>query len=189
MGTPTARIKAWSPGDFREEVIKPALKALALPNWEHDSSEDLLLGTALQESGLRNIKQEGGPALGVFQMEPATHEDIWDTYLVSRKNLATAVRAIVKPSVPSVAEIMANPVYAAALCRIKYLRSPKQLPVVGDVPGLARMWKEVYNTPLGKGTEDEFVKNWLAALGPNWVKDPTQNADGSGSSIDQEMST
>ena len=56
--------------DLRVEVIRPALRALDL--WS-PAAEDLVLGTAAQESGLAYLRQiGGGPALGLWQIEPAT---------------------------------------------------------------------------------------------------------------------
>ena len=70
--------------DFRKLVIQPTLVHLEL--WS-EAAEILLLGTALTESGLRYLKQRGGgPALGLFQIEKVTHEDIWTSYLMKDKN-------------------------------------------------------------------------------------------------------
>ena len=56
--------------DLRLRVIRPTLAALDLGGEE---VEALLLGTAAQESGCgRKLAQEGGPALGVWQIEPNT---------------------------------------------------------------------------------------------------------------------
>ena len=59
-------------------AIRPALKALGKDDRAH---EELLLGSALQESeGLATrVQGRGGPALSYFQMEPFTHDDIWKT--------------------------------------------------------------------------------------------------------------
>ena len=49
-------------------------------------AENLIMGTAAQESGFTYIKQlGGGPALGMFQVEPATAEDILFRYLKIRR--------------------------------------------------------------------------------------------------------
>ena len=54
-------------------VICPALEKLSL--WS-PSAEELVLGTAIVESGLTYLKQHGdGPALGLWQVEPATHDE------------------------------------------------------------------------------------------------------------------
>jgi hypothetical protein len=56
------------------------------------AAEQLLLGTAMQEDDLVHRRQMGGgPARGFFQMELATHNDIWQNFLKFRKELADKV--------------------------------------------------------------------------------------------------
>src|SRR5260221_162978 len=71
-----------------------AISGLGLDPGDLQAPVELLLGTALQESGLTyRVQLGGGPARGLFQMEPNTHDDIWDNFLKYRVPLATAVRA------------------------------------------------------------------------------------------------
>ncbi len=152
---------------FRELIIKPALTVV---DGYSLAADELVLGTALQESRLIYIKQLGsGPALGVFQMEPATHNDIWDNYLAYREELAAKVISLAAPNGdrPSSNELIGNLWYAAAMCRIHYMRVPDALPEAGDIPGLAAYWKEFYNTFEGAGTSEEFEENWFANMGSN----------------------
>ena len=122
---------------------------------------NLLLGTAAQESGFGTyLKQIKGPALGVFQMEPATETDIWKNYLSFRAGLACRVIQVAEVSGPNVLHLSGNLIYQIALCRVHYLRKPEPMPSADDLPGLARYWKAYYNTPLGRGTADEFIENY-----------------------------
>ena len=151
---------------FRELVIKPALTVI---DGHSPAANELVLGTALQESRLQYIKQLGnGPALGFFQMEPNTHEDIWTNFLSYRKELAEKVMSLAATTTahhPSSNELIGNMWYGAAMCRIHYMRVPDPLPKAGDVPGMAMYWKEHYNTHLGSGTEEEYEENWFANMG------------------------
>ena len=141
---------------FRELIVRPALEAIHL--WSH-TAEELVLGTALQESRLKYIKQLGrGPALGLFQMEPATHNDIWKNYLKFKPELAGRVAQLSHSVRP--ASMISDMLYAAAMCRVHYRRAPDPLPDAGDFEGQAAMWKKVYNTYLGAGTEEEYLENW-----------------------------
>lgn len=146
---------------FTELVIQPALREIGLYS---EAAEELLLGTALQESRLQYLKQLGrGPALGVFQMEPATYNDIWSNYLAYKPELAEKVARLAhKREAKSMATDL---LFAAAMCRVHYLRVSAPLPGEGDVPGQAAYWKEYYNTYLGAGTEDEYIENWAAHSG------------------------
>jgi hypothetical protein len=146
---------------FREIVIRPALKLIKL--WSPEA-EELLLGTALQESRLQYLKQLGsGPALGVFQMEPRTHDDIWKNYLKYKPDLAKSVAKLSHSvNAPSLATDL---LYAAAMCRVHYLRVPERLPAEGDIQGQARYWKDHYNTYLGAGSAEEYLEVWEAYSG------------------------
>jgi len=146
---------------FRELVVRPALKAIKA--WS-PAAEELVLGTALQESRLIYIKQLGrGPALGVFQMEPATHDDIWKNYLKYKTDLAKNVGKL-SHAVNS-RSLITDLLYAAAMTRVHYLRVPEPLPAEGDFEGQAAYWKDHYNTYLGAGTEEEYLESWHSYSG------------------------
>ena len=144
-----------NPENLIDEVIRPALEELGY--WSPDACA-LLLGTAAQESRLEYLRQIKGPALGLWQMEPATHADIYDNYLIYRSSLRTKARAIraVRWSLGS-KPLTWNLRYASAMARIHYLRVPKPLPFRLDFRSMARYWKEYYNTEQGAGTELEFL--------------------------------
>jgi hypothetical protein len=151
-----------TPKEFLEGVIRPTLLAI---NRHSVPAEQLLLGTAVQESRIKYTKQlGGGPALGYFQMEPATHEDIWKNFLAYKKDLSAKVLAVggLATGAGKSSLLETNHAYAAAMCRAHYARHSRALPVAGDVKGLAHYWKDFYNTKKGKGTVDEFIDNWKA---------------------------
>jgi hypothetical protein len=148
---------------LRELIIRPALRHLGL--WS-EAAENLLMGTAAQESLLgRYLAQMGdGPALGIFQMEGETHDDCWANYLVYRGDLAASVLKITVAQRPRREQLVWNLFYAAALCRIQYHRFKEPLPEAHDVAGFARYWKSHWNTERGKGTTEEFVRNYTAMV-------------------------
>jgi len=141
---------------FRIYVIRPTLQNLGM--WS-ESAELLLLGTALKESGgLHYLKQlGGGPALGVYQIEPATHADVWENYLQWRPPLHVKVMSYLAPEPEREKQLITNLAYATVMARIIYFRIPKKLPKPNDYTGLGKYWKKYYNTPLGKGTVVDFV--------------------------------
>lgn len=140
--------------DFLYEVIRPVLKRAKL--WSLDA-EWLLLRTAKAESGLDALIQRGGPALGVYQIEPATHTDIWKNYLAYRPGKAARVLAH-SCAVPQHRQLIWNLGYATLIARLVYLRSPLPLPYFADLHGQAEIWKAVYNTYLGAGTVGHFLE-------------------------------
>lgn len=153
---------------FLERVIRPTLAAMG---YGSAAAERLLLGTALAESGLTARRQMGdGPARGLFQMEPATHDDLWRNYLASRKPLAAAVRSFIPAGAPGAGAALPpadllenNDAYACAMARCHYLRVPAPLPSATDAGALAAYWKTHYNTPAGAGTIEHFTQAWLSA--------------------------
>ena len=149
-------------GQFQSEIIRPVLRALDMHSL---SAEALMVGTALAESGLCHIRQRnGGPALGVYQMEPATHDDIWANFLDHRLELSRDIWRMSsfgydwRGEVPQAKYMIGNLYYATAMSRVHYWRVPKPLPRHDDVAGLASYWKNHYNTLDGKGTITHFVQ-------------------------------
>ena len=147
---------------FRINIVEDTL---AMIGERSVSAVELLLGTAIQESSLTYLVQlGGGPAAGLFQMEPATHNDIWKNYLSFREDLALRVLTLsFTPGTPNAMEMIGNMHYACAMARMLYKRVPEALPEAGDVEGMANYWKEHYNTHEGAGTVEEYIENWHEA--------------------------
>ena len=140
---------------LRRLVIQPALSEIEL--WS-PAAEELVLGTAIVESRLSFIKQLGsGPALGLWQIEPDTHRDVYDNFLDYREGLYDQVIGLSAPGQTFEENLTSNMQYGAAICRLCYYRAPKALPDEGDLQGQAAYWKRYYNTPLGAGTEGKYI--------------------------------
>jgi len=149
-----------APDHLREYVIKPTLEYIGLYSL---AAENLLLGTAAQESKLGTYlhQREAGPALGIYQMEPATHRDIWDNWLAHRPELAGRVKQLIAPwPSPFSQQLVTNLSYATAMCRLHYRRVHDPLPPEDDIEALADYWKRHYNTSAGKGTVEQYLRSW-----------------------------
>ncbi len=144
---------------LREYVIRPALEEIGLYSM---AAEELVLGTAAHESKLGTyLHQVRGPALGVFQMEPATYRDIWVNWLPGQGDLAARLANIAGTDGAPLADVMVfNLKFAAAMCRVFYRRIKAPLPAAGDLAGQAAYWKKYYNTALGKGTPEQYAAAW-----------------------------
>lgn len=145
---------------IREIIIRPTLKLLGM--WSQ-SAEDLLLGTACQESHCgRYIRQVGCSgttgAFGVWQMELATANDIYNNFLVHRPDIKKKVDGL-RGAAQSMSDALAgNLPFACAMARLLYYRCPGVVPAT--LAGQAAYWKKYYNTVHGKGTEAEYIANW-----------------------------
>ena len=124
-------------------------------------AENLILGTAAQESayGKYTVQIGGGPARGIFQMEKATHDDIWKNFLKYKPRLAKLVLSISGLTEPDFNALEINDIYACAMCRVHYFRVKEPIPTT--INGYAYYWKQFYNTPEGKGTISEFINNYI----------------------------
>lgn len=143
---------------LRANIVRPVLHRIGL--WS-ENAEELLLGTAAQESHMTYLRQfDGGPALGIYQMEPATEQDLWENYLAYRDDLSGRVRSLMMDGWNRTEQMIGNLYYATAMARVHYRRYPEPLPDPTDIVGMAELWKLRYNTPLGSGTTEEFIENY-----------------------------
>ena len=151
------------PGQLLRLVIRPALIHIGLHS---QAAEQLVLGTALAESAGKHLHQVGGgPALGLWQMEPATHDDIYENYLKNRRELDALVDGLRTSAAltDGAFELIGNLYYGAAMCRIHYRRIPAAMPYAGSIDGMAHYWKQHYNTPAGKGTVEKALPSFQLA--------------------------
>ena len=132
------------------------------------SAEELLMLTAAVESNLGEyIEQTKGPALGVFQMEPLTHNDIMDRWLnAAPKSVRENVEKFLKKYMGNVGNhedelaMQYNLKYSILLARLKYYMIKAPLPPHNDVHQLAAYYKQYYNTPLGKSTIPKAIEKY-----------------------------
>ena len=142
-------------------LIAPTLEKIGLYS---DTALNLVTGTGLVESGYRvTVQSGGGPALGWFQMEPVTHDDIWRNYLVYRKGLSQKILSLLPENLSPASSkfhppssCLIYPAYAAAMCRMKYLRVPAPLPP-NDAKSLSLYHKRYYNTMQGKANATKNI--------------------------------
>lgn len=144
---------------LRECVIRPSLP----PGLYSMAAEELLVRTvAVESKGGTYLKQIRGPALSIYQMEPATFSDTW-SYIngSSSCKFYNIIMAICNFKEEPVATDMINNLeFATIIARIKYYRDPHPLPEHDDEDGLWLYYKRCWNTYLGKTTKDEFMESY-----------------------------
>lgn len=145
--------------DLRDYVIVPVLKLLEFydPRMYSPAAVNLLLGTAAHESlcGF-HLKQVKGPALGVWQVEPTTHADVYENFINRRPGLLEIFRGL-RSGWPD--QLVWDLRYSAAVARVIYWRAPEAIPEKDDIEGQARYYKKYYNTASGKGSIDAYIDN------------------------------
>lgn len=155
-----------NPSSLRDDVIKPTLLRLneVEKGYYSDNAVSLLVGTCAHESHMgRWLRQVNGPALGIYQMEPATHRSLWEHYLRFRPDVANVIRQMcsqmyVTSAIPDHRELVHNLMYATAMARVRYRMVKPSIP--DTIRGQAEYWKQWYNTPQGKGTVEKYMEDY-----------------------------
>jgi hypothetical protein len=131
-----------------------------------EDAVELLMMTAAQETHCgKYIEQVRGPALGIFQMEPFTHDDIYKSYIKERPSIMEIMDAFTfKPPYWSdhIKDLnqRANIPYQIVMARVFYMRFREKLPPRHDVHAMAKYYKKYWNSYLGKATEEEAIDNY-----------------------------
>jgi|APSaa5957512535_1039671.scaffolds.fasta_scaffold64314_4 hypothetical protein len=144
----------------RDYVITPTLKRMG-GKFHSPDSVCLLLGTAIHESRLEYLRQiGGGPALGLFQIEPATIHDIHENFLTYQPEINQVVSSFMSCNDREF-QAVTNLAYSTALARLVYYRRPEPLPNWDNSLAVAEYWKQHYNTIEGAGYVEDFRASYI----------------------------
>ncbi len=118
-----------------------------------DAAAELMLMIAAHESlGFKFRRQiGGGPALGVFQMEPPTHEDTWRR---SRSIMRNAKRC---GYTQDAKRLETDDRYAIFVARHRIMLDPKPIPTTPQA--MAEWCKHEWNGN-GKATPEEYLRDY-----------------------------
>lgn len=130
-----------------------------------DDAVELLMMTAAHESHLGSyIKQVGGPALGIFQMEPETYYDIHENYIEYRPWLESAVISLCPmgtATAEAADELLWNLKLQVVMARVHYFRVPHAIPSHKEPRLMAQYAKQFYNTYEGKALVQDYLDSYL----------------------------
>lgn len=159
--------------EFNELVIKPTLTLLSETGTTTTAQQNLLLGTAAQETGLGfHLKVNRGHGIGVYQITPKTHLAIWDKYLINYPSLASDIRGLASQQeflAHPHAELATNLSYATAIAWMIYRRNNKPLPDAGDTEAMARYWARYFHYRQGANVE-QFCQRYKEFVEPGSKK-------------------
>lgn len=142
---------------FESVILQPTLDKLQ--SYSESAIELLKFTCAAESRGGTYLVQVKGPALGIYQMEPATYNDIWVNYLAHRNDLTTILALTLDNPLPSQANRMVYDLQlATAMARLHYKRVNEPLPAKGDVEGLFDYYKKYWNTEKGKAKKETSIK-------------------------------
>lgn len=146
-----------------EETLREADRKAQTSCFYSPKAVELLMMTAAAETNLGfYIKQIKGPALGIFQMEPATHNDIFENWLVYKSDLfKRAVDSFYNEGMSDELNLMGNLPYQIVMARCHYLRNRAPIPEHWMLGELAKYYKHVWNTHLGDATPEKALRAYL----------------------------
>ena len=130
----------------------------------YEATEDriaLLMETAAAESrcGMFNVPYRQRGSFGVFQIMPKSAEDTLDWL---RRSDAGMWRGLMRdcydPEETLVDNLVFNPEFSAAVAWLIYRRMGGRHADISTREKRATLWKRVYNTALGAGTEAGYIK-------------------------------
>ena len=141
---------------FKDLIITPALEDLKLLSIE--AIELLIFTCAVESKGGTFVKQVKGSALGIYQMEPRTYNDIWVNYLTHKLPLRLQmIHNFDCNNIPSEDRMIYDLRYATAMARIHYARVQEPLPNAKDLKAIWNYYKLHYNTLEGKNNYHDSV--------------------------------
>jgi len=128
----------------------------ALLDWglHSDHCVELLAMICAHESlGGKHRKQIGGPALGLFQIEPVTHNSVWDN--------SDSIRARAKRYgiTEDVSKLESDDRYSIWVARHYLAQDPSPLPKTPEA--MAEYCKSYWNR-TGKATPEKYLNDWQA---------------------------
>lgn len=149
---------------FKDLIVRPALHDLGM--YSEDAVALLIFTCAAESNGGRYLKQTGGPALGIYQMEPDTHTDLWQNYIIKSNHslLTIMINNFSCGRMPDEERLIYDLRYASAMTRIYYARVKAPLPKSDDVSALWRYYKHYYNTLNGKAEPAHAISAYQAFI-------------------------
>ena len=140
-----------------KRVVESTLIYLGVPTKEIPKWTELLLITAQVESDMGwLLKQQKGPAQGIFQMEPPT-ERFLRKYLESRPELLKKVKRLRCEAHLGIPELQYNMSYAAAMTYVYYKQRGVN-PAKMSSYDMVVAHKRHYNTDAGKASVKGSLK-------------------------------
>lgn len=146
--------------DLRNFVINPTLKKISL--WTQ-ARENILVMTICNETMGQSLVQKDGPALGIYQIEPATYKSLLDTLSHPDNKLLKISMLSACYSVVYLPEdaLIWNLKWATCMAALVYHRHEEPLPEADNIVQLAEYYKKYYNSNKGKADVEKAEENYL----------------------------
>lgn len=151
---------SFDPPQFRS-LINRTLKRMDM--FSKDATELLMLTSAHESHLGRYIRQVRGPALGVFQVEPLTHNDHFRYLNVKNgtdPDLYDRVTSVMGAQEPDLLRLESDLVFQIADARLHYYMIPEPLPLWSDILGMAEYWDTHFNRNPARGFPEDAARDY-----------------------------
>ena len=149
--------------DVRDFIIAPALNSTGLGSADAIA---LMTCTGYQETRYNAVRQHPGPALGLWQIEPVTHQDI-------KRELKRADHRMLCERIISACYMTCFPLdddiliwnlrYSVLIARMVYYRHGEKLPSQNDPVAMATYYCKYYNV-RGKAKLTDVINLFTSVL-------------------------
>ncbi|MGV6806855.1 MAG: hypothetical protein ACWA5K_03005 [bacterium] len=161
-----------SASELRHWVIEETVESLQCPDLqlspeENLSVQNLLLGTAAQESGM-GTELRACRRLGIYHISPAMHKSVWDNHLINFPELASRIRGLAGQRsflANPHGELLSNLKYATAIALSIYHRAGQDWPTHDSPLALAVFWHRHFH-PKASGSTRDFLRNYRRLVHP-----------------------
>lgn len=149
---------------LRKLIILPALSKLQ--QYSDDAVELLMFTCAVESNGGTYVKQEKGPALGIYQMEPKTYNDLWANYIRHRSDISLILGTQFNAyRMPDENRLIYDLEFSTIMARLFYLRISDSLPNAKDENAIYTYYKKYWNTEKGASTQQKSIKAYRNFIG------------------------
>ena len=143
------------------EFIQESLRVVKLPVSE--GALVLLQMIAAHESGgLMYVRQFGGPALGLWQMEPVGYREVQRYVQLRDEKFHRLIHKHIKRDFEWLAF---DQVWACQCARIFLMAEPQGLPEKDDIEGMGAYAKRYWNTEQGAACVEDYVEAYEVLCG------------------------
>lgn len=141
--------------NFKE--LKEMCKEVAKVLGGGKAAERLILETAIAETiaGTYRVPVRYNYGLGLCQFDKVAFDDVKSRITKNRRG-AILQRFNIDIKKLEYRELAYSPILSLICCRLFYLMKPGRIPET--LQGRGEYWKRHYNTKLGKGTAEGYVK-------------------------------
>lgn len=144
---------------FRDDIVAPSLNALQIRN--KNMHELLVFTCAVESAGGTYVRQIKGPALGIYQIEPATFTDVFTNYVLRKPDILNLFSLnLGLHRMPEPEQVITDLRLASATTACLYLYRKANLPddVTLNAEQLWDIYKPLYNTIKGAAEKDSALK-------------------------------